>query len=224
MRQFRRKCLAAFGTALALGLLGMARAHEGHDHGTGPHGVAVEKTKTYQFEVICSKSGLKVYPATAKGAPLDTSRLSGTATFYHPRTAKPWFDRPLRPAAASPGQAPTALGVGIDLSKVPAKGAKVAIEVTGLPDPAEPTASFTVPFALSNTGELTVAKATAADQAAIAAQQVCKVSGEELGSMGMPVKVTRGDRSIFLCCQNCLKDIKANPDKFFGAAAAPKAK
>ena len=34
----------------------------------------------------------------------------------------------------------------MNLSKVPAKGAKVVFQVSGLPDPGEPTATFTVPF------------------------------------------------------------------------------
>jgi hypothetical protein len=64
---------------------------------------------------------------------------------------------------------------------------------------------------------LTISRTTAADQAAISAQRVCKVSGEPLGSMGVPIKVTRGDRSIFLCCPGCVKSIQANPDRYLGA-------
>jgi hypothetical protein len=37
--------------------------------------------------------------------------------------------------------------------------------------------------------------------------------------MGVPVKVTRGGRSVFLCCQACLKKVQADPDKFLGAPA-----
>jgi hypothetical protein len=66
-----------------------------------------------------------------------------------------------------------------------------------------------------------VAKTTAADQRAIAAQRVCAVSGEDLGSMGPPLKVSRGEQSTFICCKGCLKEIQANPDRFLRAAAAP---
>src|SRR5207248_9650454 len=61
------------------------------------------------------------------------------------------------------------------------------------------------------------AKATQADQQAIALQKVCKVSGEALGTMGVPIKATRGDRSVFLCCASCEKTVLADPDKFLGA-------
>ncbi|MEJ7639466.1 MAG: hypothetical protein WKF75_16190 [Singulisphaera sp.] len=108
---------------------------------------------------------------------------------------------------------------------MPATGVKVAFQVVGLADPAEPTAQFTVPFSLGNSGEITVTKATQADQATINVQKLCKVSGEELGSMGVPLKLTRGGKSILICCQGCVKAVKADPDKFFGSqASAPAAK
>ena len=72
---------------------------------------------------------------------------------------------------------------------------------------------------------ITFTKATAADQKAINAQKVCKVSGKGLGSMGSPIKASRGDRAIFLCCASCEKQVLADPDKYFGKpgpAPAPK--
>ena len=112
----------------------------------------------------------------------------------------------------------------MNLGKVPAQGARVAFQVSGLPDPGEPTATFTVPFTLGGDGPITVGKVTKADEKAIAALKVCPVSGEDLGgAMGPPVKVTRGDSAIFLCCKNCLKKVQADPDKFFSASATPHA-
>ena len=227
MHATRWKSLATFGFALALslGLVAASRAH--NDPGTAPHGGTVEMSKHYQFEVVFAPAGVKVYPTGMEGKPVDATKLSGKATFYHPSSPKPWFDRPLSAAAAISGQAPASLARTIDLSKVPSKGAKVAIEITGLPDPAEPTVSFTVPFVLTQPpaaaarpapAAITYASATRADQAAIKAQRVCPVSGKSLGSMGMPIKVTRGDRSVFLCCQGCLGKVTANPDQYLGAA------
>ncbi|MBX6312049.1 MAG: hypothetical protein IRY99_03885 [Isosphaeraceae bacterium] len=226
MRKVRWKSLAALGVALVIGpgLGGLSQAHEGHDHGAASHGGTVAKTKHYQFEVVFAKDGLKVYPYGQENKPLDGSRLAGTSTFYHPNTPKPWFSRPLRAASTSPGLAPASLDLSMDLSKVPARGAKVAFEITGLPDPAEPTATFTVPFALSQAGEITVAKATQADEKAIASLKVCPVSGEDLGSMGPPLKVSRGDRSTFICCKGCLKKVQADPDKYLSVSATSSAK
>jgi hypothetical protein len=109
----------------------------------------------------------------------------------------------------------------IGLTKISRWGTKVTFRVTGLSDPAEHTATFTVPFELGEAATITVGPATKADEKAVAAAKVCPVSGEVLGcEMGPPIKVTRGGTAIFLCCRGCLKDVRANPDKFFGASAA----
>lgn len=43
------------------------------------------------------------------------------------------------------------------------------------------------------------------DQLRIAAQGICPVSGNKLGTHGTPVKVKVGNESVFLCCKGCLK-------------------
>ena len=43
------------------------------------------------------------------------------------------------------------------------------------------------------------------DQLRIAVQQICPVSGNELGAHGAPVKVQVGQETVFLCCQGCLQ-------------------
>jgi len=42
------------------------------------------------------------------------------------------------------------------------------------------------------------------DDLLIAAQKICPVSGEELRSMGGPIKAKSGDQTVFLCCKGCL--------------------
>lgn len=200
------------------------QGQEGHDNAAATRGGAQAQTKRYHFEATFSTTGLKLTVRSLDHKPVDVSGLSVKATFYHPSTAKPWFTRELRPSAAGQDRIPTSLELAMNLSKVPAKGAKVVFQVSGLPDPGEPTATFTVPFTLGDDGSITVGKVTKADEKAIAAQRVCPVSGEELGGeMGPPVKVTRGGHSIYLCCKNCLKKVQADPDKFFSASAAPHA-
>jgi hypothetical protein len=169
-------------------------------------------TKEYHFEVVFTKDGLKVFPRTHEDQPIDASRLTGTATFYHQNSPKPWFERTLVASAASPGQVGSSLGKTINLSRVPTTGTTVTFQVEGLPAAAEPSATFTVPFTLASSAAITIATATRADMNAIAAQKVCPVSMHDLLSMGTPVKVSRGDKSIFLCCKACLKEIQANPE------------
>jgi hypothetical protein len=216
MRTIRLFPLASLAW-LAIGLVGprIGQGHEGHDP-AGPHGGTLAKAGSQPFEVVFARTGLKLYPLTRDQKPTDASRLSATATFYHPNSPNPWFQRPLLRAAVAPGQTPTSLDLALDLSTIPAMGAKVAFEVGGLPDAAAPSASFTVPFALPAPA-LAVAPPTEADTAAIAAQKVCKVSGDPLDSMGGPLKVTLGDRSTFVCCKACVDKIESDPDRYLAA-------
>lgn len=219
MQKQRVKFLALFITGL--GVAAPAWADDPPKHGAPLLGGKVAMTKAYHFEVVTARDGLKVYPRTHEDKPVDASKLTGTVVFYHPNSPKPWFERKLVATAAAPGQAVTSLGTTLNLDSVPATGAKVEIKVEGLPDAAEPSASFTVPITFNDPVDLTLrfAKATQADQAAINAQRVCKVSGQGLGSMGGPIKVTQAGRAVFLCCQSCVKAVQADPGKFFGAAA-----
>jgi YHS domain-containing protein len=53
-----------------------------------------------------------------------------------------------------------------------------------------------------------------ADRKAAEKQETCPVSGEKLGSMGKPYKVTVKGRTFFLCCDGCLPELNAHPDKY----------
>lgn len=52
------------------------------------------------------------------------------------------------------------------------------------------------------------------DQAGIARQKVCPVTGAKLGSMGDPIKVVVGDHPLYLCCAGCVAKVKESPDKY----------
>lgn len=45
-------------------------------------------------------------------------------------------------------------------------------------------------------------------------QKVCPVSGQSLGAMGKPYKVTVNGQEVFLCCQGCEEEIQGNPEKY----------
>ena len=59
-----------------------------------------------------------------------------------------------------------------------------------------------------------LAELTAEDRAAAEKQRVCPVSGEALGTMGKPYKVTVAGRTVFLCCQGCEAELRKDPDKY----------
>jgi len=59
----------------------------------------------------------------------------------------------------------------------------------------------------------------AADMALVMKQATCPVSGEELGSMGTPIKKTVGDEVVLLCCNGCSKEFDANPEKYLAGGS-----
>ena len=52
------------------------------------------------------------------------------------------------------------------------------------------------------------------DRAAAEQQKICPVTGEPLGSMGKPIKVTVKGQEVFLCCEACRERSEAEPDKY----------
>ncbi len=58
-----------------------------------------------------------------------------------------------------------------------------------------------------------IAKLGTGDREQALAQRICPVSGEPLGSMGVPVKIALRGRTAFLCCNGCVGEAKKNPDK-----------
>lgn len=56
-----------------------------------------------------------------------------------------------------------------------------------------------------------LASLSAADKDIALKQVVCPVSGENLGSMGAPLKVSAEGKSFMICCDGCKEDVKNNP-------------
>ncbi len=52
------------------------------------------------------------------------------------------------------------------------------------------------------------------DQALVDVQKICPVTEEPLGSMGMPIKVVVGDRTVFLCCEGCREELLKTPEEY----------
>jgi len=62
--------------------------------------------------------------------------------------------------------------------------------------------------------EEALAQLSPADRALAEQQEVCPVSGDPLGAMGTPYKVTVQGRDVLLCCEGCEAAIKEDPDKY----------
>ena len=59
-----------------------------------------------------------------------------------------------------------------------------------------------------------LAELSPADRELAEQQKTCPVSGQPLGAMGTPYKVTVQDQDVLLCCSGCEAKIKANPEKY----------
>jgi hypothetical protein len=139
--------LGSLGAVAALGFMFSGATGAGQETKTTKteRGGLLAQTDRYQFEVFFYPTGVRVFPSSRTGAPVDTEHLSGTASFYHPNSPNLWFSQPLRPVAGSGGK-PGSLDLGVGLAHAPATGARVTIELSGLPDTSESTATFTVPL------------------------------------------------------------------------------
>lgn len=56
-----------------------------------------------------------------------------------------------------------------------------------------------------------LAKLPPEDRQLAEAQKTCPVSGEPLGSMGTPIKLTLNGESAFICCKSCRKKAESDP-------------
>ena len=56
-----------------------------------------------------------------------------------------------------------------------------------------------------------IKKLPEAEQPIALAQVNCPVSDGHLGDMGTPIKQSIGDKTFFICCENCEKQVKSDP-------------
>ncbi len=59
-----------------------------------------------------------------------------------------------------------------------------------------------------------LAKLSESDRAAVMKQHVCPVSGDMLGTMGAPIKMTVGDQEVWVCCEACQEPLTTDPEKY----------
>jgi len=60
----------------------------------------------------------------------------------------------------------------------------------------------------------TLAKLPVADRASAEKQHFCPVSGEMLGTMGLPIQVSANDQQVWLCCNACEAKFTADPASY----------
>lgn len=68
-----------------------------------------------------------------------------------------------------------------------------------------------------------LAKLPAEDKTLAEVQKICPITGESLGSMGVPPKLTVKGKAVFICCLACKGDVEADPDKALKAINSQRA-
>ncbi|HTU90024.1 MAG TPA: TIGR03000 domain-containing protein [Gemmataceae bacterium] len=69
-----------------------------------------------------------------------------------------------------------------------------------------------------------LAKLSAEDRRFAEAQSVCPITGDPLGVLGVPAKITLKGQPVLLCCKDCIEKAKAEPDKTLAKIKAMKEK
>ena len=83
----------------------LARAQDESKPARSARGGLLAQSGQHQFEIFFYTTGLRVFPLNSVGRPIDASKLTGTATFYHPTSPRPWFSRALHVAPVKIGRA-----------------------------------------------------------------------------------------------------------------------
>ena len=226
------------GTNAAAQMAMQGHNHAGHamsQHGTGhaadavpasaaqkaPHGGQVSKTARHTVEVVYQPKETRVYLYDLTGAPRSARGIPGQLAMQVRGNDKV-YRFPLAYVATQTGSKDQDyLAATVDVGRIRDGEMTVTFELTGLPQEPEAQTRFTQTFALSRPRLLvTVAQLTQADQAGIARQKVCPVTGGKLGAMGTPVKLPVGDQPIYLCCRGCVAKIQANPELYLQKVTA----
>jgi Cu(I)/Ag(I) efflux system membrane fusion protein len=121
----------------------------------------------------------------------------------------------LNPAAAA-----TYIGAGGGPSTI--KSTTAAPSATN--DNAQPRLNSTQSSANLSSDDLkNIEKLAPGDREMALIQRLCPVSGEPLGSMGVPRKMSIKGQTIFLCCSGCDSEVNKEPDKYLKKVAELKA-
>ncbi|MHB1033413.1 MAG: hypothetical protein ACYC35_03380 [Pirellulales bacterium] len=192
--------------------------HAGHNQPVPPHGGQIATVKDGTFEVVYQPKEIRVYLYGPSRKAVSAQGVQGEVTLQV-RERDQVVRYPLKyvePPAGS--QDPDYLAVAVDLSRVRDGDMKVGFQLANLPFE-QPQAHFAQTFALSKSRlQVTVAAIEPADQAGIARQKTCPVTGEELGSMGDTIKLLVGGEPLYVCCKACVRKVQSDPEAYLRKA------
>jgi YHS domain-containing protein len=215
----------AAAVVVATMLIGMAHAHEGHDHEhdagpdagqraagddmsrttAGPHGGLMQAVGAIQVEILVEPGGLRVFVYDGQGQPIDVGRARGVASLQIRGDSKRYrYDLF---AVTGRDRSAESLAAAVDLSRIAGSQVEVDYQLVDLPGDDRRPIQFRSVATVPMTKEQLAA-------AAIAQQKFCPVSKQPLGSMGAPIVVELGGETVYVCCKGCIDAVRANPAKY----------
>jgi len=211
-------------------LVAAAGDHAGHDHGTTrravpdgarpapPHGGQLTTANLMTFEVVYLPQEIRVYLYGRMPYRASAKDVTGEVTLQR-RKDERQNAVALRYVALPAGQQDY-LSAPLDLSRVRDGELAATIKLTNLPLQNRPGIAFTQTVVLSKAKpQVTLAALNQSDQAGIARQRMCPVTGAALDSMGGPVKVLVGGQPLYLCCKGCLGKVQSSPEAYLRKAS-----
>lgn len=170
------------------------------------HGGSRRQVGSLFVESVVEDSGIKIYMSDSGSQPVVASAVRGVAMLRIEGEAKTYrYD--LLPTEKNQ------LSAAANLSRFSGRQIILDVMLTDLPTgkasdrrARQPT-KFRDVFTLSPTEQQLAAQA-------IAIQKVCPVTGRRLGSMGEPLPVAAGNKTVFVCCSSCVEVVHKEPAKY----------
>lgn len=79
------------------------------------------------------------------------------------------------------------------------------------------------PLASGAVTPLPAGNAVASGEKPYGGQKTCPVTGQELGSMGLPIPATVKGLTVYVCCRGCVAKLQRDPDQYLAKVAAERA-
>lgn len=177
-----------------------AHQNAGHSHTEstkGPNGGAIQIVGERKVEVVIGGKGIMFMVFGKNDQPIAMPNATGTLKLRVGESKKE-YTYELKYLKNK------AIGVGVDLSKVTDRVLHIDVEIN--------SRAFE-PLVFHAMGKLPSGKLS--DEMLISLQATCPITGQPLGSMGKPPKITIGDKSLFVCCAGCTKKVEASPEQYF---------
>jgi hypothetical protein len=178
-----------------------------------PHGGQLVAKSPLIFEVVFQPKEVRLYLYGPWPQPRSTKDIQAVVSLKRPKEKDATRVEMKYVAAASGEQ--DYLSAAANLSAADQKDLTAAFKLKNLPLAAHATVEFARAVVISKAAhKVTPAELDKNDEAGIAKQKVCPVTGAQLGSMGDPIKLLIDGKPLYLCCQGCVAKVKSDPEKY----------